>query len=83
MNKQDVNKINYPEASLEEFFRLKTEIAELKRSLQQKEKKIVFIKEKMDILNKKNKSISHKLKRSKTREKELKTTLVEEQKKNS
>jgi hypothetical protein len=50
--------------------------------LQQKEKSISGSKEKINELNKKNKAINEKLKRSKKRESELKTVLLEEQKKN-
>ena len=61
--------------------KLASENAVLKRLLQQKEKKIVPIKEKVNELNKKNKAICYKLERSKKKANELKTTLVEEQKK--
>jgi len=61
--------------------KLASENAVLQRLLQQKEKKIVSIKAKVNELNKKNKAISYKLERSKNKANELKTTLVEEQKK--
>jgi len=60
---------------------LALENAALKRSLQQKEKTIISIKEKVNELNKKNKAISYKLERSKKRVNDLRTTLAGEQKK--
>jgi len=60
---------------------LALENAALKRSLQQKDKTTVSIKEKVNALNKKNKAISYKLERSTKKADSLKATLVAEQKK--
>jgi len=64
-----------------EIKKLVLENAVLKKSLQQKEKKITSIKEKVEELNQRNKSLTYKLTRSKKRGDELKTALAVEQKK--
>jgi predicted nucleic acid-binding Zn-ribbon protein len=69
--------------STKEIKKLVSENAALKRSLQQKDKKIVSITAKVDDLTKKKKALTNQLERSKKRGKELKTALAAEQKKTS
>ena len=53
----------------------------LKRTLDQKEQKIASMKGKVEALNKSKKTLTCQLERSKTKNRALKSALVEEQKK--